>query len=396
MFHSIDFYEPEHFKSDGVALEIGEISIETGLNVKDNQCLRSVRKKFYSAGDVITMNSGIYRLLLIRYSNNITTESGFVEYLSNYESVTDTSVTYTLTDDGYYRYLIRTNPIIGTHVMEQEDIIAVSALVDDIIPYDPIRNTYRNWYLVPSKRPVFSTPAVKKHVVEIPGGDGSIDMTEALAGRPTYSNRTGSFEFYVLNDYSEYGPKVYDWVSIHEDLMAFLHGQRRYAVLEDDPGYFYDGRFTVDDWSSESDYARVTIGYDVAPFKYKVDPTDITLEQGTIGTESGGNAEGDNAARSVGDPILFHKGDRIRMESSGLYGNVHHLTQVMYYPGSTIASYRSGGYVAHTYNEGGNEYVFTKDGYYRFVFEKYNYTDISDSDLNEIKNQIRLYERGLL
>lgn len=396
MFHSIDFYEPEYFTSDGVALEIGEISQETGRDIEDDHWLRSVKKKFYSAGDVISMNSGVYRLLLIRYSDNTTTESGFIEALSNYESVSDTSVTYTLANDGYYRFLIRTNPVIGTHVMEQEDIIAVSALVDDIIPYDPIRNTYHNWYLVPSKRPVFTTPAVKKHTVEIPGGDGIIDMTEALAGRPTYGNRTGSFEFIVLNDFSEHGPRVYDWVAINEDLMAYLHGQRRYAVLEDDPGYFYDGRFTVDSWSSENDYARVTIGYDVAPFKYKVDPTDITLETGTIGIESGADAEATNSARSVGTPIAFRKGDRIRMESSGLYGNVHHLTQVMYYPGSTIASYESGGYVAHTYNEGGNEYVFTKDGYYRFVFEKYDYTNISDNDLIEIKNQIRLYERGLL
>ena len=129
MFHSIDFYEPEYFTSDGVALEIGEISQETGRDIEDDHWLRSVKKKFYSAGDVISMNSGVYRLLLIRYSDNTTTESGFIEALSNYESVSDTSVTYTLANDGYYRFLIRTNPVIGTHVMEQEDIIVKTELI---------------------------------------------------------------------------------------------------------------------------------------------------------------------------------------------------------------------------------------------------------------------------
>lgn len=407
MFHSIDFYRPdlmnvvETVTFATTDLQLGYISYMDGSLIPGSSSGFYTKNKIYlKAGAVVyhanSSNQISYNLKLYRYENNTTSESGYYGNPEGYTSVSYTAGPYTIQKSGYYHLYV--SPTSGS-ATNQQYATAAAVLHIEKDPDEKKCNTYSDWYLVPSKRPVFATPAVKKHVVEIPGGDGSIDMTEALAGRPTYSNRTGSFEFYVLNDYSEYGPKVYDWVSIHEDLMAFLHGQRRYAVLEDDPGYFYDGRFTVDDWSSESDYARVTIGYDVAPFKYKVDPTDITLETGTIpisGEHAGQDAESTNAARSAGNPIQFHKGDRIRMESSGLYGNAHHLMQVMYYPGNSASSYVEEGGLVHTYNSGGNEYVFTKDGYYRFVFQKYNNSTISDDDLVAIKDQIRLYERGLL
>ena len=401
MFHSIIFVDPEHsenfryISSDGIPVTLTESDFETGTITagyntgnSDTTYVRTKNKIHCPTGTTIANSVANYITKIVIYTNDTSATSGYSDDIT-----LEGAYTYTISENTYIRLTVRKSPIAA---FDSAAIQQLASSISILKPIEGVYNTYSDWYLVPSKRPVFATPAVKKHVVEIPGGDGAIDMTEALAGRPTYSNRTGSFEFIVLNDFSEYGPKVYDWVAIHEDLMTFLHGQRRYAVLEDDPGYFYDGRFTVDSWTSENDYARVVIGYEVAPFKYKVDPTDITLETGTIGIEFGADAEATNSARSVGTPIAFRKGDRIRMESSGLYGNVHHLTQVMYYPGSTIASYRSGGYVAHTYNEGGNEYVFTKDGYYRFVFEKYDYTNISASDLNEIKSQIRLYERGLL
>ena len=52
-------------------------------------------------------------------------------------------------------------------------------------------NTWINWQLMLTGKD-FSPPEVKTNYVEIDGADGDIDMTEALAGRPTYRNRTFS------------------------------------------------------------------------------------------------------------------------------------------------------------------------------------------------------------
>ncbi len=53
-------------------------------------------------------------------------------------------------------------------------------------------------------------------------------------------------------------------------LLDYLHGQSMRAVLEDDPEYFYEGRFTVNAWKSEKDWSRIVIDYDVGPYKWSV------------------------------------------------------------------------------------------------------------------------------
>ena len=63
---------------------------------------------------------------------------------------------------------------------------------------------------------------------------------------------------------------VISWHMAYSDIMDYLHGQKLRAVLEDDPEYFYEGRFTVNVWKSEKDWSRITIDYDVGPYKWSV------------------------------------------------------------------------------------------------------------------------------
>ena len=65
------------------------------------------------------------------------------------------------------------------------------------------KNTWDDWRLVPASRPVFNPPAQKVKTLEIPGGDGVIDLSQSLTGYPVYQNRTGSIEFIVMNDFSQ-------------------------------------------------------------------------------------------------------------------------------------------------------------------------------------------------
>lgn len=122
------------------------------------------------------------------------------------------------------------------------------------------KNTWDNWHLIPKSRPLFNPPSVKTNYIEIPGGDGSLDLTTALTGRPVYKNRTGSWEFYVENGFK-------DWAVLYSEIMTYLHGQKLKAILEDDPGYYYEGRFAVNAWKSDSNWSIITIDYEVAPHK---------------------------------------------------------------------------------------------------------------------------------
>ena len=122
------------------------------------------------------------------------------------------------------------------------------------------KNTWDDWHLIPATRPLFNPPAVKTNLVDIPGGDGALDLTSALAGRPLFENRTGSWTFYVENGFK-------DWATLYSEIMVYLHGKTMKATLEDDPEYYYEGRFSVNAWKSEAQWSQIVIDYDVGPYK---------------------------------------------------------------------------------------------------------------------------------
>lgn len=130
------------------------------------------------------------------------------------------------------------------------------------------KNTYDDWKLIPTKRPAISPPDPKTTYVDIPGSNGQLDLSEVVSKRPVYSQRKGSFSFKVLNDYSEYK----GWVDIYQTILNYLHGKRMKMILEDDPKYYYEGRYSVKSWSSDKDYSTINIDYNVDPFKYSVIP----------------------------------------------------------------------------------------------------------------------------
>lgn len=132
------------------------------------------------------------------------------------------------------------------------------------------KNTYDDWHLVSTSRPLLSPPSVKTNYMEIPGRDGVLDLTDSLIGRPTYSNRTGSWDFVVLNEYAS----GEDWTTLYNEIMEYLHGQNYKIILEDDPSYYYYGRLSVNQWRSSKTWSRISINYNVGPYKYDLSYTD--------------------------------------------------------------------------------------------------------------------------
>ena len=125
------------------------------------------------------------------------------------------------------------------------------------------KNTWDDWHLIPTSRPLVNPPSVNTRLIEIPGGDGVLNLTNVLAGRPTFKNRTGSWTFVVQNGFM-------DWAELYSEIMAHLHGQTLRAVLEDDPAYYYEGLFFVNQWKSDKDYSQIVIDYNVDPYKRKI------------------------------------------------------------------------------------------------------------------------------
>ena len=125
------------------------------------------------------------------------------------------------------------------------------------------RNTWEHWHIVPVERPAISPPPLKDHYVDIPGANGKIDLNQSLTGYPTYNNRTGSIEFAVLNDFR-------NWQTAYTDIMTTIHGKRMLMVYEEDPNYYYIGRWSVDTWKTGKTRSSITLSYDLDPYKWRL------------------------------------------------------------------------------------------------------------------------------
>lgn len=130
------------------------------------------------------------------------------------------------------------------------------------------KNSWADWYLIPASRPVFNPPTPKTKYVDIPGANWHLDMSTVLTGDITYGPREGSLEFIVDNgQYSAY--KAETWAELYSAIMDYLHGKLTKAILEDDPGFYYEGRFSINQWRSDQHNSKITIDYTVSPFKYE-------------------------------------------------------------------------------------------------------------------------------
>lgn len=122
------------------------------------------------------------------------------------------------------------------------------------------KHSYREWGLLLKERPYIAPPEPKTKLVEVPGSDVVIDLTESLTGQVHYGMREGKFEFYVLNGRSE-------WSAVYYAILNELHGKRLQIVLDDDPNYYWLGRVTISDWESDKKTATIVVSAQLEPYK---------------------------------------------------------------------------------------------------------------------------------
>lgn len=131
-------------------------------------------------------------------------------------------------------------------------------------------HSYEDLNLVLSK--VEIPPAkVKTNFVDIPGGNGTVDLTEAL-GEPKFNDRECSFTFTVFpgDDFEEK----------KREISNLLNGRRCRIVVDKDPDYYWDGRCSINEYASDKNVHQIVVGATVAPYKLKHAVTKVIVPAG--------------------------------------------------------------------------------------------------------------------
>ena len=119
-------------------------------------------------------------------------------------------------------------------------------------------HSFDDFNLILSKKTI-GTPSPKTEVVDIPGGDGVLDLTDYF-GEVKYNNRILTFEF------SSIIPQA-DFMNQFSKVQNALHGQKMRIVLDDDADWYYIGRISVNEWQAERAVGKLTIECDCEPYK---------------------------------------------------------------------------------------------------------------------------------
>lgn len=122
------------------------------------------------------------------------------------------------------------------------------------------KHSYRDWGLYLKARPEISPPKPKTVYVQIPEADGQLDLSDVLMGDIAFENRNITCNFLVVGGREK-------WADMYSEILDYLHGRKMQVVFDDDPSYYYEGRFQVDKWSSSSLSSTIVISGNVEPYK---------------------------------------------------------------------------------------------------------------------------------
>lgn len=120
-------------------------------------------------------------------------------------------------------------------------------------------------------------PAPKRNLIDVPGRNGILDLTEILTPSLTYENRQLQFVFVGKKD-----PEDFEVAA--QEIWNDLHGKDLQVIIDTDPDHYYEGFVEIGAITfSERQKMMVTVTVDAYPYKLAVEETELTLTgSGTV------------------------------------------------------------------------------------------------------------------
>lgn len=108
------------------------------------------------------------------------------------------------------------------------------------------------------------TPSLSTVTVDVPGRNGTLDLTERLYGVPSvYGNRTLSIEFQTTEKLSGRTRSA-----LYKTLVSAWHGKMAYLSVSDDTECCYYGRLSVGSFTLSGNLWEISVEADCKPYKY--------------------------------------------------------------------------------------------------------------------------------
>lgn len=114
----------------------------------------------------------------------------------------------------------------------------------------------------------------KTTFIDIPGGDGSIDLTEAH-GEVKYSDRDCKFAF-TMNPAGDLSESAFE--EKKTEVSNLLNGLACKITLDKDDEYYYLGRCFIDAYQSNKRIRQIVVSAKVKPYKFKQNETVIKID----------------------------------------------------------------------------------------------------------------------
>lgn len=108
----------------------------------------------------------------------------------------------------------------------------------------------------------------KLNLIDIPGANGSVDLTEALGVGVVFKDRKIKWTFALY-------PGA-DWEAKKQEVSGALNGRSCHITLDSDPGYYYDGRVSVSNHKLDGQLKQITVTATCRPYKLKQQETTVT------------------------------------------------------------------------------------------------------------------------
>lgn len=128
-------------------------------------------------------------------------------------------------------------------------------LFDDIHTFDDLN-------LILSVCPDMPPAKPKTTYIDIPGADGSLDLSEAH-GEIRYSDRENQYTFTMLPDDST------TWEEKMTEVSNLLNGKRMKMTLDKDEDYYWDVRVSINSYESDKNLHQIVISVKALPYKFK-------------------------------------------------------------------------------------------------------------------------------